>query len=252
MSDNDDIKEQDNKIPRGWALFYIAGIVFVIYYVAAFTPELSGWSFNKRFDAANSAEKARAAASVRAGNPYANDKAAIEEAEGQFKTMCAGCHGEHLKNPAIGPDILKVPALTDDRIYDFINKGSANGMPAFGAQIGGDRVWKMVAYIQHERKEAGAPMEVAANAAPAANDTAAIEAGEAQYEKTCAGCHGLKLKNPPVGVDLLGTLTYGEAAADLTESITKGRPNGMPTFGGQIGAEGIRNVVAYIQHERQH
>ena len=261
--------ELENKIPRGWALLYIAGIVFVIGYVALYTPEFSGWSFNKRFDAAHSAEQASMAHPVQAVNPYATDLKAIEEGGAQFKGMCAGCHGERLHNPAIGQDILKVKALTDEEIYDFVYKGSANGMPAFGSQLGPDRTWKLVAYIQHERAEAGIvpsagasddnPVQMAAKggggthgggSAAGDNKKDMTEDGLIVYNRVCAGCHGLTLKNPPVGTDLLGTLKYGDTAAALTETITNGRPNGMPAFGSQLGDERIHKIVIYIQQER--
>ncbi len=266
--------ELENKIPKGWAAFYIAAILFVIVYVASYTPEFSGWSFNKRFDAAHSAELAGMAHPVQNVNPYAGDLKAIEEGEAHYKSMCAGCHGEGLKNPAIGQDILKAPALTDEAIYDFIYKGSVNGMPAFGSQLGPDRTWKLVAYIQHERAEGGMapsteagennPVQMAAKGGGGSHGGGSGGVGGQQgnkrknmtedglivYNRTCAGCHGLGLKNPPVGADLLGTLKYGDTTLALTETITNGRPGGMPSFGSQFSPEQIHKIVIYIQQER--
>lgn len=37
-------KETRNKLPIGWLVLYIGLIVWGIYYLAAYTPQLSGWS----------------------------------------------------------------------------------------------------------------------------------------------------------------------------------------------------------------
>jgi len=36
--------EASNKIPAGWLVLFIGLIIFGIYYFAAYTPAISGWS----------------------------------------------------------------------------------------------------------------------------------------------------------------------------------------------------------------
>jgi hypothetical protein len=43
-------KETARKIPIGWLILFIGLILFGIYYVAAYTPEISGWSQAKEYE----------------------------------------------------------------------------------------------------------------------------------------------------------------------------------------------------------
>jgi cytochrome c oxidase cbb3-type subunit 3 len=84
-------------------------------------------------------------------NPYAKDRAAIEDGHARFVDMnCAACHGYDLKG-GMGPD------LTDSYwryggspadIYKSIFEGRPEGMPAWGRMLPPAQVWKIVSYIQ--------------------------------------------------------------------------------------------------------
>ncbi len=39
-----DRKDTQHKLPAGWLLLFVGLIVFVGYYIAAFTPGISGWT----------------------------------------------------------------------------------------------------------------------------------------------------------------------------------------------------------------
>ena len=41
--------EADNKIPVGWLILFIGLILWGIYYFAAYTPSISGWSQEKAY-----------------------------------------------------------------------------------------------------------------------------------------------------------------------------------------------------------
>ncbi|WP_027390388.1 cbb3-type cytochrome c oxidase N-terminal domain-containing protein [Chrysiogenes arsenatis] len=41
--------ETARKLPIGWVVLYLGLIVFGIYYVAAYTPIISGWSQDKAY-----------------------------------------------------------------------------------------------------------------------------------------------------------------------------------------------------------
>lgn len=83
-------------------------------------------------------------------NPYANDPTAIVQGRKLFNSMnCSGCHA-----PQGGGGMG--PPLSDDQwiygslpaqIYLSIVQGRPNGMPAFGAILHDDSIWKLVSYI---------------------------------------------------------------------------------------------------------
>jgi cytochrome c oxidase cbb3-type subunit 3 len=84
-------------------------------------------------------------------NPYANDRAAVEEGHDKFIDMnCASCHGYDLKG-GMGPDLTDTywryggsPA----DIYKSIYEGRPQGMPAWGRALPPQVIWKVVSYIQ--------------------------------------------------------------------------------------------------------
>ena len=84
-------------------------------------------------------------------NPYTGNAQAIEAGRALFiKMNCAGCHAYNAKGN-MGPD------LTDTywrygslpiQIYKSIHEGRPQGMPAWGAALPPQEIWKLVAYIQ--------------------------------------------------------------------------------------------------------
>ncbi len=43
-------KETSKKLPRGWLILFIGLIVWGVYYIAAYTPAISGWSQEKAYE----------------------------------------------------------------------------------------------------------------------------------------------------------------------------------------------------------
>ncbi len=79
-------------------------------------------------------------------NPLAGNPEAIEEGEEIYEASCASCHGEH-REGCIGPE-LPADTYGDAELFDVISGGvSGGGMPAF-TNLGSDRIWKVVAFIQ--------------------------------------------------------------------------------------------------------
>lgn len=84
-------------------------------------------------------------------NPYAKSTAAQKEGEQLFQQMnCADCHGYDAKG-GMGPDLTDAywryggsPA----EIYKSIYEGRPKGMPAWGASLPPEQIWKIVSYIQ--------------------------------------------------------------------------------------------------------
>ncbi|HEX4167799.1 MAG TPA: c-type cytochrome [Bryobacteraceae bacterium] len=62
----------------------------------------------------------------------------------------------------------------------------------------------------------------------------------------CSGCHanGGGGIGPPL---IKTTWIYGGEPANLFDTIVKGRPNGMPAWGGRIPAYQIWQIIAYVR-----
>jgi cytochrome c oxidase cbb3-type subunit III len=90
------------------------------------------------------------------------------------------------------------------------------------------------------------PLPDAAN--PYENNQQAIGEGQRLFNwYNCSGCHasnGGGGMGPPL-ID--AHWVYGAKPANIFETIVKGRPNGMPSWGGKIPAYQIWQLVTYIQ-----
>jgi cytochrome c oxidase cbb3-type subunit 3 len=151
--------ERHNKAPRGYLLLFFGLIAWGIYYIAAYTPEFSGWSQYKVLQRETEAERKLAAARPPLReNPYETDAKAVAEGKGIYGEHCAGCHGATLKGD-VGPDLtahLKY-GETDGLMYESIAKGRPDGMPAFDESLGRDRIWKVLAYVDSVREYGAKP-----------------------------------------------------------------------------------------------
>ncbi len=146
-------QESHNKIPKGWLLVFIGGIIFLLGYIVSYTPAISGWSFYKEFDK-EMASAAKTTHSV-AVKQYSGDKEAIKEGKELFANTCAPCHNSDATG-GIGPNLtlttLKFGATWKD-IYESIANGRPNGMPPFLQQIGSEKVSKTIAFLESLRKK---------------------------------------------------------------------------------------------------
>lgn len=89
--------------------------------------------------------------------------------------------------------------------------------------------------------ERDGPEETMGTAATAAEEGAQI------FSQHCQVCHGEKGKG-----DICPNLTdrewkYGSSDEQLFETISRGRPGGMPNWGNTLNEKQIRNVIAYIR-----
>lgn len=147
--------EAHNKVPRGFLVLFFGLIAFGVCYIAAYTPEISGWSQYKVLSKELEAEKATAAAAVAkmTENPYERDEKAVAEGKVLYAEKCADCHGKSLDG-GDGPSLtahLKY-GETDARMHESIAKGRPGGMPAFETELGRDRIWKVLAYVDSVRE----------------------------------------------------------------------------------------------------
>ena len=157
MQENDGIQESHHKIPVGMIIFFAALIVWLIWYIYSYTPGITGWSQYKVFEQESKTEAQRTTKPM-TENPYERDQKAIAEGKMIYASNCAACHGETLKG-SVGPDLtghLKY-GETDDKKYLSIAKGTPAGMPAYEQQLGRDRIWKVLAYVDSVREYGKTP-----------------------------------------------------------------------------------------------
>jgi len=152
--------EAHNKVPRGFLVLLFGLIAFGVYYIAAYTPEISGWSQYKVLSKEMEAEKANAAAGAAkmTENPYERDEKAVAEGQRLYAEKCAECHGKDLKG-ADGPSLLGHLKYSeqDPGMYESIAKGRPGGMPPFETELGRDRIWKVLAYVDSVREYGKTP-----------------------------------------------------------------------------------------------
>lgn len=82
---------------------------------------------------------------------------------------------------------------------------------------------------------------------PMQGDKKAIQEGRRLYNwMNCKGCHGEG--GGGIGPTLWDDQwKYGGRGVDIAESILYGRPDGMPSFAGQLPDESMWRIIAYVQ-----
>lgn len=84
-------------------------------------------------------------------NPFEGNAQAIQDGKRLFGAMnCVYCHGSQgsgLIGPALNDTAWRYGG-TPAEIYNSIHDGRPKGMPAWGAKLPPDQIWKLVAYIE--------------------------------------------------------------------------------------------------------
>ena len=84
-------------------------------------------------------------------NPYTGDHGAIASGRMLFTAMnCSGCHSGYAGG-GMGPslrDTLWIYGNSDVQVFSSISEGRPAGMPAWGAKLPQDQIWKIIAYIR--------------------------------------------------------------------------------------------------------
>ena len=111
--------------------------------------------------------------------------------------------------------------------------------------------WSAKGQYEAEVAAARTQTEAAKAELPAANpyagNAAAIAEGKQVFVQICAACH------KPDGSGLVGPSLvdpywkYGDGDAALFETVSEGRPGGMPAWKSQLGTEKIWKVLAYVR-----
>jgi len=81
---------------------------------------------------------------------------------------------------------------------------------------------------------------------PGAGREASLALGKQEFAERCASCHGASAKGG-IGPDLTAkSFKYGKTAAALAQTITEGRPGGMPSFKNDLSHEKVEGLVQYL------
>lgn len=146
--------ERHNKVPRFFLVFFLALIAWGVFYIARYTPQISGWSQYEVLKKESEAAKTAAPAALSHENPYESDPKAVAEGERIYGESCGACHGKTLKGD-VGPDLTGhlTYGETDIAKFESIAKGRPNGMPAFESQLGRERIWRVLAYVDSVREK---------------------------------------------------------------------------------------------------
>ncbi len=76
----------------------------------------------------------------------------------------------------------------------------------------------------------------------------AADAAADLFKSKCAMCHGPDGKGKMAGTKDLGSAEVQKASdADLTATITKGKPPKMPAYDSKLTADQIKSLVAYVR-----
>ena len=147
----DGIGEEDNAIPLWFNVGFYGLIVFGIVYILWF--ELTGWTQSGVYDAAVVIAEERAAAqraTLPSTNPYRGDEAALAQGAETWRTVCVACHlpeGTGLVGPSLVDAYWKY-GNSDEELFATVAEGRPAGMPPWGPQLGTEKIWKVLAYME--------------------------------------------------------------------------------------------------------
>jgi cytochrome c oxidase cbb3-type subunit III len=93
----------------------------------------------------------------------------------------------------------------------------------------------------------GSVKQAASNDSPYDSNAFAVNQGKRLFRwYNCTGCHSNG--GGGIGPALMDSeWKYGSEPANIFASITQGRPEGMPSFGGHIPEDQVWQIVAYVR-----
>jgi cytochrome c oxidase cbb3-type subunit 3 len=150
-AERDGIGEEDHGIPLWFNASFAATVVFAVLYAAYYL--LSGWSAGGQYAAEverAEAHRAAARASLPATNPFRGDAAALAEGKLVFEQICSACHkpdGSGLVGPSLVDPYWKYGS-SDPELFTTVSEGRPAGMPAWGQQLGSEKIWKALLYLE--------------------------------------------------------------------------------------------------------
>jgi cytochrome c oxidase cbb3-type subunit 3 len=154
----DGIEEYDNKLPNWWLYSLYGTIVFAfgywfIYQTSGF-GELPRAAYEAEMDRAAAAETGAAKlvgpVTAEALTTLSKDRGTIARGKAVFASTCVACHRAD-GGGVVGPNLTDefwLHGASPDKVYKTIKDGVADkGMPAWGPQLGPERVQAVTAYV---------------------------------------------------------------------------------------------------------
>ncbi len=180
----DGIGEEDNAIPLWFNVGFYGligvGLVYIAYYAV-----FSGWSQRGQYEAEVAALETKYAAVREASrptaNPYHGNAEAIAKGAETWNTICVACHtaeGTGLVGPSLVDPYWKY-GNSDAELFQTVSEGRPLGMPPWGPQLGTEKIWQVLAYVdtlpKRDEMGIGSPEYDAAQAAAAGAPAAEAE-----------------------------------------------------------------------------
>ena len=101
--------------------------------------------------------------------------------------------------------------------------------------------------VRESPLQPGPPTRMASVRGPYEGNAYGVSQGKTLYNQfNCSGCHfqgGGGIGPPLMDADWI----YGSQPENIYETISEGRPNGMPSFGRKINPDQIWQLVAYVR-----
>ena len=141
-----------------------------------------------------------------------------------YQQQCAVCHGvDRSGAPPAFPSLVGIDKrLTAEKIVQAVQAGTGR-MPSF-PNIDEAKMGALLEFLKSEPAGPGAGKEMASVPAMGAMAAAGGNArGTASYKKRCSACHGERLEGTPPAIPMLIGLGSRATAAQVTESIHKGK-----------------------------
>ncbi|MDB4927539.1 MAG: Cytochrome c oxidase subunit CcoP [Myxococcaceae bacterium] len=154
----DGIEEYDNHLPNWWLFTLYGAVVFALGYWFHYEVLRTGPSIAESYEQSMAADRRAAADRARRAGAMTDDAlvalsrdpATVQAGRGVFAQSCVACHAAN-GGGGIGPNLTDSSWLhgrSPTAILRTINEGVlARGMPAWGPQLGLDRVQSVAAYV---------------------------------------------------------------------------------------------------------
>lgn len=72
----------------------------------------------------------------------------IDEGKSLYNEYCANCHGRDMSSPGLAFDLRKFPLSEPERFRQSVLNGKGQAMPAWKAQLSGEDVQVLWAYVK--------------------------------------------------------------------------------------------------------
>jgi cytochrome c oxidase cbb3-type subunit 3 len=150
--DYDGIREFDNPLPRWWLWTFAITVLFSIGYWLVKHNLKSEGSFAVFADEMEAVQRAAAAAEVdeKALVLASKDPVIVSEGKAVFESNCATCHGqkgEGLTGPNLTDNYWIHGGMPKDLVVTIAAGYTKLGMPAWGLNLGRERINRVIAYL---------------------------------------------------------------------------------------------------------